>query len=65
MGTPINTAVMLVAAEGIAVSKDQSVLVVCGGHIKNWAASLITALNDLHKNTHKPEALSLRKALSK
>ena len=43
-GTPINTAVVLAAAEGIVISKDRSLLAEHGGHIKltkSWVASLM------------------------
>ena len=43
-GTPINTAVVLAAAEGIVISKDRTLLAEHGGHIKltkSWAASLM------------------------
>jgi hypothetical protein len=37
----------------------------CVKAIKASYGSIVTALNDIHENTHKPEALGLSKALSK
>ena len=47
-GTPINTAVILAAVEGIITAKDQALLDSNGGHIqlnKSWAKSLMARMN--------------------
>ena len=47
-GTPVNTPVILAAAEGIIKSRDRTLLVEHGGHIrltKNWAVSLMQRMN--------------------
>ena len=47
-GTPVNTPVILAAAEGIIKSKDRTLLAEYGGHIKltkSWAVSLMHGMN--------------------
>ena len=47
-GTPINTAVILAAVEGIITAKDRTLLACNGGHIKlnkSWAKSLMARMN--------------------
>ena len=47
-GTPVNTPVILAAAEGIIKSRDRTLLVEHGGHIrltKSWAVSLMQRMN--------------------
>ena len=47
-GTPINTAVILAAVEGIITAKHQTLLASNGGHIqlnKSWAKSLVARMN--------------------
>ena len=47
-GTPINTAVILAAVEGIITAKDRTLLASNGGHIqlnKSWAKSIMERMN--------------------
>ena len=66
-GTPVNTGVVLAAAEGILVSRDRTLLAGHGGHIKltkSWAASLMQRMK-LVKRQGSTQMKSLLKRSSK